>query len=200
MITQTLPFRVPIVLSIVLLLGAARSWAGPREDIRPDVILSGHTDGVTGLAFSPDGKLLASCSLDRTIRIWDTSNSKLLRTLSGHTEKIYAVDFSPDGKSIASCSKDVTVRVWDASTGDQVAQLEGHTYNVRGVAFLPDGTLLSGGPDGLRLWNTKTEKLLWRSQTDPPSAIGAMSVSADGKYCAYINQDGTTILWDLAAR
>ncbi|CAG8976165.1 hypothetical protein HYALB_00010035 [Hymenoscyphus albidus] len=104
--------------------------------------LEGHTDWVSSVAFSPDGKQIVSGSGDRTVRRWDAATGQqLLPALEGHTDwVITSVAFSPDGKQIVSGSWDRTVRRWDAATGQQLLPaLEGHTQTVTSVAFSPDG-------------------------------------------------------------
>ena len=96
------------------------------------------------MAFSPDGRLLASCGKDKTVRLWDPAASEHRRTLTGHNGAVYDVAFSPDGRLLASCGKDKTVRLWDPGTGENLRTLTGHTGSVVGVAFSPDGRPLLG--------------------------------------------------------
>ncbi|MBI5760376.1 MAG: protein kinase, partial [Planctomycetales bacterium] len=119
--------------------------------------LKGHTDGVSSVAFSADGKRLASASNDKTVKVWDTVTGQETLTLKGHTYLVLSVAFSADGKRLASAGAfpDNTVRVWDATTGQQTLTLKGHSSNVTCVAFSGNGMrLASAGGDGtVKVWD-----------------------------------------------
>jgi WD40 repeat protein len=88
--------------------------------------LTGHAGPVRGVAFSPDGKLVVSGGVDRTVRIFDVATGKPIDVLSGHQDTVFAVAFSPDGKILASASADRTVRLWDVATRRLIRELVGH--------------------------------------------------------------------------
>ncbi|WP_414624790.1 AAA-like domain-containing protein [Calothrix sp. CCY 0018] len=160
--------------------------------------LEGHQDHVYNVAFSPDGKTLATGSWDTTIKLWDMASGKLLTTLQGHQDAVLSVDFSPDGKTLATGSWDKTIKLWDMASGKLQTTLQGHQGAVTSVAFSPDGkTLATGSVDRtIKLWDMASGKLLTTLQGHQ-NQVWSVAFSRDGKTLATGSVDKTIKLWDM---
>ncbi len=161
---------------------------------------SGHTNWVRSLAFSPNGRTLASGSVDGTIRLWDVRTGRAIATLKGHSAQVTSVSFSPNGKTLASTSEDNAVRLWNVITRTHNRALKGHTTFVRSVSFSPDGqTLASGSSDKtIRLWNVASGTYR-RTLTGHAGWVSSVAFSPDGRTLASGSSDKTIRLWNVAS-
>jgi eukaryotic-like serine/threonine-protein kinase len=146
--------------------------------------IAAHDGPIRGIAFSPDGRQLASAGND-LVKVWDFADGRQRLALAGHTDQPREVAFSPDGSRLASSSVDGTVRVWDVATGRPPLILRGHTREVQGVAFSPDGALIaSAGLDRTaRVWDARDGRPL-RTLATGSTDIAPLAFSPDGRRLA----------------
>ncbi|MEA5616405.1 hypothetical protein VB711_00915 [Cronbergia sp. UHCC 0137] len=162
--------------------------------------LEGHTDILWGVTFSPDGKLLASGSRDRTVKIWRV-DGMLLQTLKGHTDAVSSLNFSPDGQILASASLDRTIQLWrkNPNTGLFDAQpfkkITGHKDWIYSLNFSPDGELLATGSKDttIRLW--RKDGSLVKILKGHQGWVNWVTFSPDGQYIASASDDKTVKIW-----
>ncbi|MCG6133398.1 MAG: DnaJ domain-containing protein [Nostoc sp. LLA-1] len=156
-----------------------------------------HNGFVNSLAYSADGKIVASASTDKTLRIWGGYTGTLKRTLNGHTNTVLSVAISPDCQILVSGSADKSIRFWDLQTGQQRCILNQHSAAVNTVIISSDGqTLISGSTDKtIKLWNLHTGELC-RTLTGHTTAVLSLAIHPDGKTLASGSTD-CIILWNL---
>jgi WD40 repeat protein len=191
-----------LFLDILLFISVVGS-SSDASDLNPRTLI-GSQDAVNSLAFSPNGKILASGGDDAIVNLWDTATGKKVNTLRGHDASVFAdssgtrgsvnsVAFSPDGRLLASGGRD-SVILWDTTSGEKMKSLGSNAVN--SVAFSPDGRLLaSGGRDSIILWDTATwEKMKeFQGHTRPVKSIKFDPAS---KLLASGSNDRTIAIWD----
>lgn len=163
--------------------------------------MQGHTGQVKSVAFSPDGKLVASGSVDNTMRLWEVSDGELLRTMQGHPFPVLAITFSPNGTTLATGSSDSVVRIWRVTDGQLVTALSGHAGKITSVDYSPDGRFLASASEDytVRLWRLLDNRpidVIDEGMSQPNRVV----FSPDGKMLAWGEQNGKIRIWRISDR
>lgn len=159
-----------------------------------------HSDTVFGVAFSPDGKLLATGSADKFAKVFDAATGKPVRTFEGHTQHVLDVAWAADGKRLVSAGADAVLKVWDVGTGEKVRDVPGHKLQITRLAAVGKGpTVLTAGGDGtVRLYNADTGGQM-RTYPGAADFVYAVAASPDGAVVAAGGEDGFARLYDGAS-
>jgi|SRR5579872_4660521 len=207
-IRQPRPLWIGVVTGLLVgTVGQALGEDGARPQvnhIRLLATLEGHEGQVREVAFSPDGKLLASCSDDHTVKLWDVASRKELGTLAGHTAEVYALCFSPDGKTLASAgnARDGFVRIWNLSNRRLNGEFKHRLGTAKQITYLPGGKkLLLADAMIVTVSDTDGGESEEITAHDSIAAlVSSTAVSPNGKLLAVGGHAATVAIWDLETR
>ncbi len=161
--------------------------------------LSGHSQEINDINWSPDGSKIVSTGIENNAFIWDSETGDRLHTLIGHENTLFQADWSPDGSKIVTTSDDETAKIWDAKSGNMLHTLSGHTHVVFDSEFSPDGNYAATASFDAtaKIWDANNGSLV-HTLSGHGDRVYHISWSPDGKYLATTSRDSTVIVWNIA--
>jgi eukaryotic-like serine/threonine-protein kinase len=191
------PIDISTILSVSFPPPIPRALVVPLSDAEPgNTTYTGHAAWVAAVAWSPDGRRIASGSWDKIVQIWGAATAQTMLTYNNHRHTVKAVAWSPNGTYIASGSWDSTVRVWYAATGDDLPHYDGHSAQVEAVAWSPNGVFIASASHDctVQVWKAanRATLLTYRGHAAP---VWSVTWSPDGQYIASASHDRTVQVW-----
>ncbi len=161
--------------------------------------LAGHTDKVTAVAISEDGRYIATGSEDLRIILWDANTQAIITEFSGHQGIVSGLAFSPDSMQLVSVGNDALVIVWDIASGTPLLQLRGHRNVITDVAYSPTGEQFatSSGDDTVIIWDAITGEII-HQLTGHLDSVRSVAYAPNGNQLVSASRDETLMLWDIA--
>lgn len=188
------------VLCLLTFLCASLTPQTPSD--KPELVLqTGHSEKIEAIAYSTDGRYIATGSSDRTIKIWEAATGRELRALNSSNTGIKALAFSPDGRTLASSGNDGKLRLWDTASGQERSVINGHPKAVLALAFSPDGRwLASGGTEDqtVKIWEVTTQREI-HSLSGHRAWLTVLAFSPNGQSLVSGDAAGVLKIWDATS-
>ena len=161
--------------------------------------LTGHSDYVTSVTFSPNNQWLASCSDDETIKIWNATNWSNIKTLTEHSDYVNSLSFSPENEWLASCSDDDTIKIWNTSDWSLIKTITEHSDDINSVAFSPNNQWLATCSDDntIKIWNT-TDWSELKTLTNHSDYVNTIAFSENNQWLASGSDDDSIKIWNTS--
>ncbi|HTK08524.1 MAG TPA: WD40 repeat domain-containing serine/threonine-protein kinase [Ktedonobacteraceae bacterium] len=203
--TQAPSPKIPVAYQAPQMDKPLRTPRPPKPPIQSQIrpmsnmlfVCYGHTSRITSLGWSPDGKLLASASYDKTIHLYDAANGKEQKVLTGHRDRVNNLSWSPDNKFLASASADGLVTIWDVARGESTFFYTHHAGHVNAVSWSPDGSRLASAGDDktVQVWSP-TDNTMLLCYTEHQGKILTLAWSPDGRRIASGGEDCRLHIWE----